>query len=314
MEKNQDRRARNCVGLTMADFPKYLGRVLGEVQQNDLNVKAWAKDGLIPFTRSVETEVREAEEAREVLRARGASTAPAGAAALDTQATPEEPHQRELRVLVTDGVPVAVPKETQKARKRLARAVNTVSLDVANPAEFHEEAANANPDMTKLKAMYDRTVANFNELRAAVVKFVEGSAGIARASDLFDVPGGLTSDAAIGRIQLGTTRADLSVRSRENVRNLNKKKFEREFRAAQEVLAAESSKNLSEEAFLKLSRPTLRSLYLALLQKRAGQELRKEDIANAIKSAFFQNNISAISNEQAVLELPGRRVGSGHSR
>ena len=98
--------------LTDRDWPHVMLAAMEAVMNKDLIRSSWEKEGVFPFTRAPEKHLR-AEEVEKEKRLNGTFSA----------------HLLAPKVTVPTpfgAVPVVVPKETNRAREGLARALNSV--------------------------------------------------------------------------------------------------------------------------------------------------------------------------------------------
>lgn len=242
-EKNLGRAPENVVGLDTTDFPDYIARVMASCDHNALIKRAWEKDGLIPWTRCVETEVRTKETGLACLPASGASTAPASNPAIAQASTSKGCHQCELRITFNEYTIVAIPKVTETLRKLLARAMQGAQLNPPTREAFLAEAQRDEPDIPKLLDIHLKIVDQFEQLYNAVHGFVRDGAGIPRAGDVYDIKGGLTSDAAMERVRLGKENVARKQEVAQTNRETKRKKFDTDYETALEVFEENKKQN-----------------------------------------------------------------------
>ena len=304
-EKNLGRAPENVVGLDTTDFPDYIARVMASCDHNALIKRAWEKDGLIPWTRCVETEVRTKETGLARLLASGASTAPASNPAIAQASTSKGCHQRELRITVNENTPVVIPKVTETSRKLLARAMQGVQLNPPTREAFLAEAQRDEPDIPKLLDIYLKTVDQFEQLYDAVHGFVRDGAGIPRAGDVYDIKGGLTSDAAMERVRLGKENVARKQEVAQTNRETKRKKFDIEYETALEVFEEKKAELASEDDLNELTKSVLSQIHLAIFGRRAPQNHSKDELVLEIAGKLFEEDIKNNFADEGMDQLPG---------
>lgn len=121
-------------------------------------------------------------------------------------------------------VPVMVPKETNRARDGLARALNGVQKTTVSVEDLEaikvkllqkiENGENVtSEDILQLHSLGEKAAKERDEMKTATENFIRSEAPKARASDLFSIPGGVNSTTGLARMRLSASnseaRADL---------------------------------------------------------------------------------------------------------
>jgi len=169
---------------------------------------------------------------------------------------------------------------------------------------FLAEAQRDEPDVAKLLDIHLKTVDQFEQLYTAVHGFVRDAARIPRAGDVYDIKGGLTSDAALERLRLGKENVARKQEMAQTNREAKRKKFDIEYETALEVFAAKKAELASEDDLNELTKSVLSQIYLAIFGHRALQNHSKAQLVLGIAGKLFEENIKNNLADEGMDQLP----------
>jgi len=293
--------------LTDLDWPHVMLAAMKAVLNEDLIKSSWKKEGVVPFTRAPEKHLR-AEEAEKEKRLDGA---------FSTQLLAPK-----VTVPTLFGpVPVMVPKETNRARDGLARALNGVQKTTVSVEDLEdikvkllqkiENRENVtSEDILQLHSLGEKAAKERDEIKTATENFISSEAPKARASDLFSIPGGVNSATGLARMRLAssnvTERADLvASRKKEKEEKQTAKaaklqeKLENELEKAARVKTdfLNTIRNQGEAAWDQLSLLAAKKLYLAKTNNRPDKMMSKSELVKTLKD-LYKNECNVGSLEE----------------
>jgi hypothetical protein len=282
--------------LTDRDWPHVMLASMKAVMNEDLIGSSWKKEGVVPFTRAPEKYLR-AEEVEKEKRLDGAFST----------------HLLAPKVTVPTpfgAVPVMVPKETNRAREGLARALNgvqktTVSVEdleafkVKLLQKLENQESIGSEDILQLHSLGEKAAKERDEIKTATENFIRSEAPKARASDLFSIPGGVNSTMGLARIQLAASNAEeraslVASRKKEKEEKQTAKaaKAEEELENELETAAQVKTEFLNKirkqgpAAWNQLSHLSAKKLYLAKMKNRPDRNLRKSELIETLKDLY----------------------------
>ncbi len=173
--------------LVWTDISEVLQRTMKRINALKLNREAWAADGLIPFDRRVAValaaaEADEAEDAAERLM-RTISIDPRGTEARETEQTLSARH--------------ILPRFSAKAQNSLRSAVDGMD-EVNTHADRFDALVEAGKFQDPAERQFiEEVIASHTSSRDTIEEWLKVNPRIPRASDLWDLPGGLCGAAAL---------------------------------------------------------------------------------------------------------------------
>ena len=212
--------------ITAAAFEKY---VTPEVLE-----RSWRRDGVIPFTRNPAKRLEEKEKKERLLRGEATTT------------TPSSLLQPQIIVKPGDTpFPIAVPKRTDTARQGIAQAISNVQKSDVSKETFGSVLSHLEKTLTEkygvpegaldeIGTLATKVIEERDGMSNAVIDYVTEHAPIARTSDLWNIPGGLTSNAALARLRQGN-----EVSKKKEVLAAQKKSEREQKQAAKEAQVKE---------------------------------------------------------------------------
>jgi len=188
------RNAQNPIGVLddigPSDFPELLSACSKELDFETLNIRAWRRDGMIPFTEEVYWNALERELWIESLQGR---IEPSGNQPMSSRQALEQSAVREKVALGVDigiSMLVDVPNPTVQRRVALAKSIRECQQD----DEFLRRARAALEDSehasNPLRPFLHETLTSHTKLITAVTDFVKDNAAKIRSADVAFLPGG----------------------------------------------------------------------------------------------------------------------------
>ena len=280
------RNAQNPIGVLddigPSDFPELLSACSKELDFETLNIRAWRRDGMIPFTEEVYWNALERELRIESLQGR---IEPSGNQPMSSRQALEQSAVREKVALGVDigiSMLVDVPNPTVQRRVALAKSIRECQQD----DEFLRRARAALEDSehasNPLRPFLHETLTSHTKLITAVTDFVKDNAAKIRSADVAFLPGGVTSDAALARPELGVNNAKRAVEDAERKRQEKKRKEEDIFVQAIQDTPAILARIKSLDDLTMCTRAQLITLHHSVLRNHPKGQPKKADLIAAL--------------------------------
>jgi len=298
------------IDLADRDWPSIVAATLEKIATPDILERSWRRDGVIPFTRAPAKRLKEKEESQRRVLGEANTTTEAPPSMLQPQIT-VQPGETPF--------PIEVPKRTDAARHGIAQAVSTVqesnvsreSLETAFLQlrnVLKEDFGVPGEALDEIETLAAKVIDERDGMANAVQKYVTDNAPMARTADLWNIKGGLTSAAALARLEQGNAVS----KKREEL--AAQKKSEREKKqAAKAAQDSEELKNADaeKEDILKnikrdgiegwniLSYRSLLALYKSKFRKKPEKKIEMKVLRSMLKEEYKEEL------DQLIPKVPG---------
>jgi hypothetical protein len=288
------------------EWPSIVAATLKKIVTPELIKRSWRRDGVIPFTRAPAKRLKEREESQS--RVRGEATT-----------TPSSLLQPQIIVQPGEtSFPIAVPKRTDTARHGIAQAVSNVQKSNVSKESFEsaflllkntlqENFGVPEGTLDEVQTLAMKVIEERDGISNAVEKYVTDNAPMARTADLWNIEGGLTSPAALARLEQGNAV------SKKKEELAAQKKSEREKKQA--AKAAQDSEELKKadadkidilnnikrvgiEGWNNLSYHSCLVLYKSKFRKRPEKKIEMKVLRSMMKEAYKDEL------DQLILKVP----------
>ena len=304
------RNAQNPIGVLddigPSDFPELLSACSKELDFETLNIRAWRRDGMIPFTEEeVYWNALERELRIERLQGR---IEPSGNQPMSSRQALEQSAAREKVALGVDigiGIDVDVPNPTVQRRAALAKSIRECQQD----DEFLRRARAALEDSehasNPLRPFLSEILTSHTKMVTVVTDFVKDNAAKIRSADVAFLPGGVTSDAALARAELGVNNTKRAAEDTLRKRQEKKRKEEDTFVQAIQDAPAILARIKSLDDLTMCTRAQLITLHHSVLRNHPKGQPKKADLIAALTQEISKEIENRNQTNEPHDELPG---------
>ena len=303
------RNAKNPVGvlhdLGLVDFPELLSACCKVTDFNVVNMRAWRRDGMIPFTEEVYWEALDKEMRIEQLQARVAQN---GNQPMSSRQALELSAARENTRLGVDigiGMDVAVPNPSIAKRAALAQAIGDFQRHDDLLRQGREALANPSNENNPLHEVLYEIIDGYTKMASAAMDFVKDNASKIRSADVAFVPGGATSDAALARTELGFNNAkriaEDALEKQANKKRKDEDLMVQAIRRAPAILARIASLNHLNAC----TRDQLITLQRSVFRHHPRGQPKKADLIAGLRQAISKEIERRNRHTEPHAELPG---------
>ena len=296
---------KDWASITAAAFEKY---VTPEVLE-----RSWRRDGVIPFTRNPAKRLEEKEESQRRALGEAITTTEAPSSLLQPQ------------IIVQPGetpFPIAVPKRTDTARQGIAQAISDVQKSNVSKESLRstflqlrntlkEDFGVLGEALDEIETLAVKVIDERDGMSNAVQKYVTDNAPMARTADLWNIPGGLTSNAALARLQQGN-----EVSKKKEVLAAQKKSEREQKQAAKEAQVKEDLNKADAdkkdilngikrdgiEKWDSLSYRSCLALYKSKFRKKPEKKIEMKALRTMLKEAYKEDLDQMFPKQPSVTE------------
>lgn len=289
-EKNAANDVTNLSDLTTADFVSMFSQLICSLRMPELISSAWKRDGVIPYTESVYYDLLAREMGCDVGGASVGGGAGAAPSSVPSAAATNSTEENGIRIVVDGTTPMDVPKLTQAKRARLAKVFNTIASKQAGTAELLKTLTAPDCDLNAHKDPILQQLITFKEVHDLLNDCFKDIAPVPKSSELWTIPGGLTSEAAMARVQISISNAQKTHEKSKRRKEAQQAKDTDDFQAAKAFWVETRPKIGTEADLEKLTKMALQRLHFAAFGKRARHTVSKPALVSAIANKIKEEN------------------------
>ena len=256
-ERNATSERGAARGLEWDDLTEVLKRMFSKMDTYTLNKQAWAAEGIIPFDRRVAVQLAVEEldvqelEIRKNMMSTYVPRSPIQAA------TPQAQVKHKY----------ILPKVNDRNQKTLKTAIGNLFEIESLRERFSELVECEDPDEGQALNMLSEVLEKFENIKLKVEGWCSGEARVPRASDLWDVPGGITSDAALALMRTAAANTQQPAQRPAGPRGPHGGNLEAEMANGDHILSDLLAQVPNQPNWRDLDRQSLLALYTRLFER-----------------------------------------------